>query len=55
MMWEGRAELTYNATHFLVPPPKPDPFEVWWGKWGFFWADKDAARQAWNAAREAMP
>lgn len=39
-----------EATHFITPPPKPDPFEVWWTKWGYASENKDVALLAWNAA-----
>ena len=56
-MWEGSIEIMHNATHYLVPPPKPDPFEVWWATQNFvaFGSYKAECRAAWNAAQEAKP
>ena len=53
VMWEGSVNLVHNATHFLAPPPKPDPFEVWWATQIRAGKHKAGCREAWNAAREA--
>ena len=37
-----------SATHFIAPPPKPDPFEGWWKEQGH--GNKAVARVIWDAA-----
>lgn len=45
-----------GATHFITPPPKPDPFEAWYVRWHKVWSeDRNAARIAYDAARGAKP
>ena len=63
MAWHGDFTEKQDATHFLVPPPKPDPFEAWYARWHKVWSEDrnaariayDAARIAYDAAREAKP
>ena len=54
MSWHGNPQEKVDATHFIAPPPKPDPFEAWWKASGYV-AEKETARQSWNAALEAKP
>ena len=51
MSWHGNPQEKDDATHFISPPPKPDPFEAWWKEQAI--GDKAIARIIWNAAREA--
>ena len=59
--WDGNTRVTFHdgfdswcsanpvsATHFIAPPPKPDPFEGWWKEQGH--GNKAVARVIWDAA-----
>lgn len=51
MSWHGNPQEKDDATHFIAPPPKPDPFEAWWTEQAI--GDKAIARIIWSAARDA--
>lgn len=50
MAWHGDFTEKQDATHFLAPPPKRIPFEVWWATQNRTGKHKAECREAWNAA-----
>jgi len=45
-----------GATHFIAPPPRPDPFDAWWdANHTLSVCGMADARAIWNAARKEKP